>query len=131
MERHCGLQLWSVFSGVVSTHQEFLNMCLQAFCWLCGHATGYQHTWSEIADHSCGRYKEEADKRIGEAQRSNKRYQHYCLRWWVHLTPSHLLETCGGAPPVRLHSRSTSHHFSIAPGCSYPGSTCVPLHAVT
>ena len=53
----------------------------QAFCWLCGHATGYMHTWSEIADHSCGRYKEEADKRIGQAQRNNKRYQHYCLRW--------------------------------------------------
>lgn len=57
------------------------SMPVQAFCWLCGHATGYMHTWSEIANHSCGRYKEEADKRIDQAQRNNKRYQHYCLRW--------------------------------------------------
>lgn len=56
---------------------------MQGFCWLCGHATGYSHTWSEIANHSCGRYKEEADKRIDQAQRNNKRYQHYCLRWCV------------------------------------------------
>lgn len=60
---------------------------VQAFCWLCGHATGYTHTWTEIAQHSCGRYKEEADKKIDQAQRNNKRYQHYCLRWWVPLSP--------------------------------------------
>ena len=60
---------------------------VQAFCWLCGHATGYTHTWTEIAQHSCGRYKEEADKKIDQAQRNNKRYQHYCLRWWVCLSP--------------------------------------------
>ena len=58
-------------------------LAVQAFCWLCGHATGYQHTWSEIDNHSCGRYREEADKRIDQAQRNNQRYQHYCLRWCV------------------------------------------------
>ena len=62
----------------------------QGFCWLCGHATGYSHTWSEIANHSCGRYKEEADKRIDQAQRNNKRYQHYCLRWCAALGPMHV-----------------------------------------
>ena len=81
------LALVNVLWSCVYFSLEFLDVCSQAFCWLCGHATGYQHTWSEIADHSCGRYKEEADKRIDEAQRSNKRYQHYCLRWWVLLTP--------------------------------------------
>ena len=60
---------------------DITALAAQAFCWLCGHATGYQHTWSEIDNHSCGRYKEEADKRIDQAQRNNQRYQHYCLRW--------------------------------------------------
>ncbi|KAL0334777.1 UNVERIFIED_CONTAM: putative E3 ubiquitin-protein ligase ARI1 [Sesamum radiatum] len=34
-------------------------ICGQAFCWLCGGATGRDHTWSHIANHSCGRYKED------------------------------------------------------------------------
>ena len=62
---------------------DITALAAQAFCWLCGHATGYQHTWSEIDNHSCGRYKEEADKRIDQAQRNSQRYQHYCLRWCV------------------------------------------------
>lgn len=37
---------------------------LQAFCWLCGGATGRAHTWSSIENHSCGRYKEEAEERV-------------------------------------------------------------------
>jgi hypothetical protein len=96
---------------------------------LCGHATGYQHTWSEIADHSCGRYKEEADKRIDKAQRSNKRYQHYCLRWWVH------------PAPVTSHSwrrkpRELMQQWSLAPkqavllDAAALDSRYIPLHAV-
>lgn len=54
---------------------------LQAFCWLCGAATGTSHTWTEISGHSCGRYKDEADRRIDEAQRNVKRYMHYYTRW--------------------------------------------------
>ncbi len=34
--------------------------CGQAFCWLCGSATGRAHTWKQIEGHSCGRYREEA-----------------------------------------------------------------------
>lgn len=34
--------------------------CGQAFCWLCGAATGREHTWSQIAGHSCGRWRDEA-----------------------------------------------------------------------
>jgi hypothetical protein len=41
------------------------------------------HTWTEISGHSCGRYKEDADKRIDEAQRNVKRYMHYHTRWWA------------------------------------------------
>lgn len=40
---------------------------LQAFCWLCGGATGRAHTWSSIENHSCGRYKEEAEERVRDS----------------------------------------------------------------
>lgn len=58
---------------------------LQFFCWHCGQATGQAHTYGSIANHSCGRYKEEADKRINEAQRNHKRYMHYFERWKGHV----------------------------------------------
>ena len=93
-------------------------LAAQAFCWLCGHATGYQHTWSEIDNHSCGRYKEEADKRIDQAQRNNQRYQHYCLRWCVILLCSMLL-SCALLPATKRYQHyclrwyvcSTTAHF--------------------
>ncbi|CAK0772066.1 hypothetical protein CVIRNUC_003925 [Coccomyxa viridis] len=84
--------------------------CRQAFCWLCGHATGYQHTWSEIDNHSCGRYKEEADKRIDQAQRNNQRYQHYCLRWEAHMNSNKAEAENRGATQAKiaeLEDRST------------------------
>lgn len=59
--------------------------CGQAFCWLCGQATGREHTWTSIAGHSCGAYKEEADRRTDQAQRSLKRYLHYLTRYEAHL----------------------------------------------
>ena len=46
-----------------------LCRCGQAFCWLCGQATGRAHTWTNIEGHSCGAYKEEAEARANEAQR--------------------------------------------------------------
>ncbi|MQL93214.1 hypothetical protein Taro_025847, partial [Colocasia esculenta] len=49
-------------------------ICGQAFCWLCGAATGYEHTWSSIAGHSCGRYK---DQKTERAKRELHRYMHY------------------------------------------------------
>lgn len=42
---------------------------MQSFCWLCGAATGRNHTWTEIYGHSCGRYKDDVDKKIDEAAR--------------------------------------------------------------
>ncbi|WIA17066.1 hypothetical protein OEZ85_013967 [Tetradesmus obliquus] len=59
--------------------------CGQAFCWLCGGATGTRHTWTQIDNHSCGRYKDEADARINDALRSHKRYMHYFERYKQHL----------------------------------------------
>ena len=40
---------------------------LQSFCWLCGASTGIRHTWQEISGHSCGRFKEDLDRKIDEA----------------------------------------------------------------
>ncbi|GAX80454.1 hypothetical protein CEUSTIGMA_g7893.t1 [Chlamydomonas eustigma] len=58
--------------------------CGQAFCWHCGQATKMSHTWDSIADHSCGRYKEEAERKVDEAQRNLQRYMHYFERWKDH-----------------------------------------------
>ncbi|KAI8016239.1 putative E3 ubiquitin-protein ligase ARI1 [Camellia lanceoleosa] len=44
-------------------------ICGQAFCWLCGGATGRDHTWSHINGHSCGRYKEDREKNAERAKR--------------------------------------------------------------
>ena len=43
-----------------------------------------QHTWTSIADHSCGRFKDEMDTRVGEAARNHKRYMFYFQRYTQH-----------------------------------------------
>eukprot|EP00898_Chlorokybus_atmophyticus_P007190 jgi/Chlat1/7472/Chrsp6S09193 len=60
-------------------------MCGQAFCWLCGTATGREHTWTSIAGHSCGRFKEEKEKAAAQASRDLQRYLHYHSRWKAHM----------------------------------------------
>ncbi|XP_031252778.1 probable E3 ubiquitin-protein ligase ARI2 isoform X1 [Pistacia vera] len=59
-------------------------VCGQAFCWLCGGATGQEHTWTEIAGHSCGRYKE-LEQEAECAKRSLERYTHYHNRYKAHI----------------------------------------------
>ncbi|KAF5745642.1 E3 ubiquitin-protein ligase ARI2 [Tripterygium wilfordii] len=66
-------------------------ICGQAFCWLCGGATGRDHTWSRIAGHSCGRYKEDREKQTAMAKRDLYRYMHYHNRYKAH-TDSFKLE---------------------------------------
>ncbi|XP_057456360.1 probable E3 ubiquitin-protein ligase ARI1 isoform X2 [Lotus japonicus] len=66
-------------------------ICGQAFCWLCGGATGRDHTWSSIAGHSCGRYKEQ-EKTAERAKRDLYRYMHYHNRYKAH-TDSFKLES--------------------------------------
>ncbi len=51
---------------------------VQSFCWLCGESTGREHTWTQISNHSCGRYKEELDRKIDEAQRCVCLYVKMC-----------------------------------------------------
>ncbi|KAL7236716.1 hypothetical protein ACSBR1_019924 [Camellia fascicularis] len=67
-------------------------ICGQAFCWLCGGATGRDHTWSRINGHSCGRYKEDREKKAERAKRDLYRYMHYHNRYKAH-TDSFKLES--------------------------------------
>lgn len=59
-------------------------ICGQAFCWLCGGATGRDHTWSSINGHSCGRFKAEREKKSERAKRDHYRYMHYFNRYRAH-----------------------------------------------
>ncbi|XP_051147152.1 probable E3 ubiquitin-protein ligase ARI2 isoform X3 [Andrographis paniculata] len=59
-------------------------ICGQAFCWLCGGATGRDHTWSHITNHSCGRYKEDSEQKAERAKRDLYRYMHYHSRYKAH-----------------------------------------------
>ncbi|GAV71605.1 IBR domain-containing protein [Cephalotus follicularis] len=59
-------------------------VCGQAFCWLCGCATGREHTWTNISNHSCGRYKEDHEKKAERALRNLQRYIHYHDRYKAH-----------------------------------------------
>ncbi|CAA0827598.1 Probable E3 ubiquitin-protein ligase ARI1 [Striga hermonthica] len=63
-------------------------ICGQAFCWLCGGATGHHHTWSQITNHSCGRYKEDSVKKAAQAKRDLYRYMHYYNRYRAHIDSS-------------------------------------------
>ncbi|XP_077215080.1 putative E3 ubiquitin-protein ligase ARI2 isoform X3 [Tasmannia lanceolata] len=67
-------------------------VCGQAFCWLCGGATGRDHTWTSISGHSCGRYKEETEQKAARAKRDLNRYMHYHNRYKAH-TDSFKLES--------------------------------------
>lgn len=58
--------------------------CGQCFCWLCGQATGREHTWSTIAGHSCGRYREDAEAAAERATRDLQRYLHFHSRYKAH-----------------------------------------------
>ncbi|XP_047338694.1 probable E3 ubiquitin-protein ligase ARI2 isoform X1 [Impatiens glandulifera] len=59
-------------------------ICGQAFCWLCGGATGRNHTWSNINGHSCGRYKEDEKMNSERAKNELCRYMHYHNRYKAH-----------------------------------------------
>ncbi|XP_021599339.1 probable E3 ubiquitin-protein ligase ARI2 isoform X2 [Manihot esculenta] len=65
-------------------------ICGQSFCWLCGGATGRDHTWSRISGHSCGRYKEDREKKTERAKQDLYRYMHYHNRYKAHTDSSKL-----------------------------------------
>lgn len=60
-------------------------ICGQAFCWLCGGATGRDHTWTSITGHSCGRFRNDKDKTAAWSKRNHLRYVHYCSRYKAHI----------------------------------------------
>ena len=59
--------------------------------WVCGGATGRDHTWSSIAGHSCGRFKEDDLKKTERAKLEWYRYVHYYDRYKAH-TDSYKVE---------------------------------------
>ncbi|XP_038718377.1 probable E3 ubiquitin-protein ligase ARI2 [Tripterygium wilfordii] len=91
-------------------------VCEQAFCWLCGGATGKDHTWTTIVNHSCGRYKEDCKKKAEVAKRSLDRYIHYHSRYKAHADSFKLeskLEEAIQEKITKLEDReSTSKDFS-------------------
>ncbi|TVU46077.1 hypothetical protein EJB05_05595 [Eragrostis curvula] len=58
--------------------------CGQSLCWLCGAATGQAHSWTSIAGHSCNRFTAEEKKKVSDAQRQLRRYEHYYKRYEAH-----------------------------------------------
>jgi len=66
--------------------------CGQAFCWLCGKSTGRAHDWNNIQGHSCGAFREEAESKATESQRSLNRWLHYLTRYDGHLKSMRLEE---------------------------------------
>ncbi|ESQ32692.1 hypothetical protein EUTSA_v10005453mg [Eutrema salsugineum] len=65
-------------------------ICGQHFCWLCGGATGRDHTWTSISGHSCGRYKEDKVRQMERAKRDLNRYTHYYYHFKAHTDSSKL-----------------------------------------
>ncbi|KAK4352025.1 hypothetical protein RND71_027543 [Anisodus tanguticus] len=59
-------------------------ICGQPFCWLCGEATGLEHTWNSISGHTCGRYKESHLKREDSVE-DYWRLTHYYRCYKAHI----------------------------------------------
>lgn len=60
-------------------------VCGQAFCWLCGGATGKEHTWTTITGHSCNRFKDDQIKKTELAKKNHYRFVHYHDRYKAHI----------------------------------------------
>ncbi|XP_020095693.1 probable E3 ubiquitin-protein ligase ARI2 isoform X3 [Ananas comosus] len=91
-------------------------LCGQAFCWLCGGATGRDHTWSSISGHSCGRFKEDQEKRTEQARRNLYRYMHYHNRYKAHIDSlkqeTNLKETIQGKISISENKESKIKDYS-------------------
>ncbi|CAI9093642.1 OLC1v1029191C1 [Oldenlandia corymbosa var. corymbosa] len=59
-------------------------VCGQSFCWLCGEATGLDHSYDRIFDHTCGRFKKDYKQKIEKAKQKLSRYSHYYSRYKAH-----------------------------------------------
>ncbi|GLT92178.1 hypothetical protein SLE2022_100290 [Rubroshorea leprosula] len=59
-------------------------LCGQSFCWLCGGATGKDHTYTSITGHSCGRYRDDHERNAAFAKQYLECYIHYHDRYKAH-----------------------------------------------
>ncbi|XP_022772809.1 probable E3 ubiquitin-protein ligase ARI2 isoform X4 [Durio zibethinus] len=91
-------------------------LCGQSFCWICGTATGRDHTYTSITGHSCGRYKNDHEKKSELARHYLERYIHYHNRYKAHIDSlkleSKLKETIIGKINILEENLSTSKDFS-------------------
>ncbi|KAI3922021.1 hypothetical protein MKX01_005710 [Papaver californicum] len=55
-------------------------ICGETFCWLCGEATGFSHTWSNIDSHKCAG-KEKIDSHV---MKDLSRYMHHYDHYMAH-----------------------------------------------
>ncbi|WOK99603.1 putative E3 ubiquitin-protein ligase ARI2 isoform X1 [Canna indica] len=58
--------------------------CGQYFCWLCGGATGAEHSINSIDGHKCNRFDKETLENIEGARRRLQGYLHYFGRYKAH-----------------------------------------------
>jgi len=66
--------------------------CGQHFCWLCGGATGFNHTWDTIEGHQCGRYNASSLSELGFESEGrelpeevSRRFEFYERRYDAHV----------------------------------------------
>lgn len=95
-------------------------ICGQYFCWLCGAATGAEHTWDSISGHTCGRYKEDELKKTEQAAKELHRYSHYYNRYKAHIDSLTLEADTkdklnGKISSMQKHSHFASEDFSWVP----------------
>ena len=51
--------------------------CGTCICWLCGAQTGREHTWTTIAEHTCGRWRQEKESAAAAAAAQLQRWVHF------------------------------------------------------
>ncbi|KAL5130018.1 putative E3 ubiquitin-protein ligase ARI1 [Glycine soja] len=115
----CSCLMWELWAKKCRDESETVNWITVHTkpCpnWLCGGATGREHTWSSIAGHSCGRYKEQ-EKTAERAKRDLYRYMHYHNRYKAHTDSfkieSKLKETIQGKISISEEKDSTLRDYS-------------------
>ena len=54
--------------------------CGTCICWLCGAQTGREHTWTTIAEHTCGRWRQDMETAAAAAAAQLHRWLHFFNR---------------------------------------------------
>ncbi|RLN42073.1 putative E3 ubiquitin-protein ligase ARI1 [Panicum miliaceum] len=96
--------------------------CGQHLCWLCGSATGFAHTWTSIANHSCNRFKVEEKKKVDDAKRQVRRYEHCYNRFQSHGVSCRAEHEQLGPAVVACVARLESHGGCLLKDASWLGN---------